>query len=248
MKGLTMTLLMILTLNLSVLSTSAFAQRPIRINVGTVAPKDTLWHQILQEMAQEWRDISGGRIRVNIYTDGQQGDETEMLRKLRRGQLHAIGLSGAGLSAVEPGVGALQIPMLISSYEEFDYIRDQLAPRLEAMLAERNLIVLNWSEVGWVHFFSTRPARTLDDIRQMKMFIDANDPDSEELYRELGFQPIPSEITSLIPDLETGRVDAFATAPLFALTGQSFGRASNMIPVNWVALVAATVIDKVTWE
>ncbi|MBI4876657.1 MAG: hypothetical protein HY822_18635 [Acidobacteria bacterium] len=39
-----------------------------------------------------------------------------MIRKTRIGQLQAVGVSGVGLSHIEPGVGALAIPMLVDSY------------------------------------------------------------------------------------------------------------------------------------
>ncbi len=224
------------------------AQRQTRIRIGTVAPEGSLWHEILQEMAQEWQAISDGRISVTIYTGGLAGDENEMLQKIRRGNLSGIGLSGTGLALADTGVSALHIPMLISSYEELDYIRDRLEPRLEARLEEKNLVVLNWSDVGWVHFFTQERAETLDDLRQMQLFIYAGDAETEELYREFGFQPIPSELTSLITDLETGRVNAFDMPPLFALSGQSFGAIRYMTPVKWSPLVGATVIDKRVWE
>ena len=248
MKRFAISVVVILGLACSAFTSQAFGQRRGQITVGTVAPKGTLWHEILQEMDQAWRDISEGTIRLNIFTDGIQGDENEMLLKIRRGTLQAVGLSGAGLALAEPGVSALNIPMLISSYEELDYIRDRMAPKLEALLEEQNLIVLNWTDVGWVHFFTKEPARTLDDIRENKLFIYANDPDSERLYRDFDFQPIPSEVTNLIIDLEFGRVDAFAMPPLFALSGQAFGLAPHMIPVKWAPLVGATVISKETWE
>ena len=116
MKQLAINLIVILGLTYTAFPAEALAQRQTRINIGTVAPKGTPWHEILQEIDQAWRDISDGRIRLTIFTDGMQGDENEMLRKLRRGQLQAVGLSGAGLALAEPGVSALNIPMLISSY------------------------------------------------------------------------------------------------------------------------------------
>jgi len=213
-----------------------------------MAPKDTLWHQLLQQMVQDWKNISGGRITSTIYTDGSQGDELEMLRKVRRGNLQAVGLSGSGLAYAEPGVMSLQVPMMLSSYEELDYVHARLAPKLEAMFANKGLIVLNWSDVGWIHFFSKTPARTLDDVRRMKLFIAAGDPDAEKLYRELGFRPVPMAVTDMVPNLQTGLIDAFDVPPLFALSGQSFGLAKNMIAIKWAALVGATVIDKAVWE
>ena len=226
----------------------SYAQRALKIKIGTVAPSGTLWHQILQQMGQDWERISDGRVTVTIYPNGILGDEVDMLRKVRIGSLQAVALSGAGLSHADPGVSCLQIPMMISSYEELDYVMERVTPTLEERLAEKNLIVLNWSDVGWVHFFTTEPARTLDDIREMKLFTSAGDPDTEDLYRELGFNPIPMPVTEMVPNLMTGLIDAIDVPPLFALADQSFALANNMIDVRWAPLVGATVIRKEVWE
>ena len=171
-----------------------------------------------------------------------------MTRKVRFGQLHAVGLSGVGLSHVEKGVGALQIPMLVSSYEEFDYIRDRIAPRLEALIEQRGFVVLQWSDVGWVQFFSKTPARTPDDIRKLKLFTSAGDPDGERLYKEFGLQVVPLAVTDMLTSLKTNLIQAFDVPPLFALLDQSFGLAKNMIDVKWCPLAGATLLNKKTWE
>ena len=226
----------------------ANSQGTVLIKIGTIAPKDTLWHQLLQQMVQDWKNLSGGRVTATIYTDGTQGDELEMLRKVRRGSLHAVALSGSGLSFADSGVMSLQVPMMFSSYEELDYVQARVAPRLEAMLAAKGHVVLHWSDVGWIHFFSKTPARTLDDVRRMKLFIAAGSPEAEKLYRDLGFRPVPMAVTDMIPNLQTGLIDAFDVPPLFALSGQSFGLAKNMIAIKFAALIGATIIDKRAWE
>jgi len=35
-----------------------------------------------------------------------------------------------------------------SSDEEFDYVRDRISPRLEALLEKRGFLLLQWSDVG----------------------------------------------------------------------------------------------------
>ena len=218
-----------------------------RINLGTVAPEGSPWHQILQQMGQEWRKISGGSINLVIYS-GVFGDEGEMVRKVRVGQLQAVGLSGAGLIHVAPGVSCLQIPMMIESYEEFDYVRQRMTPRLEPLIEQGGFQILNWSEVGWVHFFTKKPARTLDDIRKMKLFTSTGDPEAEKLYKEFRLQVVPLAVTDMLLSLRTGMIDAFHTPPLFAMLDQSFGVAKNMTPVNFAPLAAATLISKRAWE
>ena len=226
----------------------ARAQRALRINLGTVAPEGSPWHQALQKMGQDWQRASGGAVTLRIYPSGVLGDESEMLRKVRIGQLQAVALSGAGLSHAEPAVSCFTIPMLIESYEELDYIRERIAPKIEVLLRAKGFVTLNWGDVGWVHFFTKQPARTLDEIRKMKLFTSAGDPDTEALYKEFGFQPVPLAVTDMLPSLQTGLLDAIDVPPLFALLDQSFGLAKNMIPIKWAPLVGATVVSKQVWE
>jgi TRAP-type transport system periplasmic protein len=225
----------------------AWAQQVI-INVGTAAPEGSPWHQILQKTREDWAKLSGGKYTLRIYPSGTLGDESAMILKVRIGQLQAVALSAAGLVQIEPAVACLQIPMLIDSYEEFDYVRERLAPKLEAMLEKRGFIVLQWSDVGWVHFFAKTPVRTPNDIRKIKLYTSSGDPESEKLYKEFGFQVVPLAVTDLLPSLQTNLIQAFDVPPLFALLDQSFGAARNMVDLNWAPLAGVTLLSRKTWD
>jgi len=232
---------------IALLTAPCFSQ-PVLIKMGTVAPDGSPWHQILQQMGQDWTKISGGKVTLRIYPGGVLGDEPDMIKKMRIGQLQAVALSGSGLSRLEPAVACLQIPMMIESYAELDYVRDRIAPRLEKLLEEKGYIVLNWGDAGWVHFFTKRPATKLDDIRKMKLFTMAGDPDALELYQSAGFRPVPLATTDMLPALQTGLIDAFDVPPLLAMLNQWFGVANHMIDLKWAPLVGATIVSKQTWE
>jgi len=90
------------------------------IRLGTIIPKDSPWHSILLNMGEQWKKASGGKIELKIYPGGEQGDEPEMVQKLRIHKLQAVALSGAGLSGIDAAVSALQITMMLSSYEGLD--------------------------------------------------------------------------------------------------------------------------------
>jgi len=49
-----------------------------------------------------------GTPRFNVFTDGSQGGEAEMVRRMRIGQLQAALLSVVGLREIEPSIAALQ--------------------------------------------------------------------------------------------------------------------------------------------
>ncbi len=65
---------------LSVLwATGAFAaDAPIKIKLGTLAPKDSSPHQSLKAMAEKWRQAPGGGVQLTIFTDGTQGGEADI--------------------------------------------------------------------------------------------------------------------------------------------------------------------------
>jgi TRAP-type C4-dicarboxylate transport system substrate-binding protein len=221
----------------------------IRIDLGTVAPQGSPWHDVLLKMKQDWEKAAAGKVTLRIHAGAIQGDETEKLRKARQGSvLQAVALSGAALGLVDTSVSSLQIPMLIDSYAELDYIRARMEPKLEKAIEAKGFVVLNWSDVGWVHFFAKKQARTPDDIRALKLFTTAGDPDTEQLYKDLRFRPVPSGADELVTHLQTGFLEAFDVPPLFALLNQSFGIAKYMIDMKWAPLIAATLINRTAWE
>ncbi len=218
------------------------------IRLGTLVPKGSPWHEILLNMGEEWKKASGGKIELRIYPGGEQGDEPEMVQKVRIKKLQAVALSGAGLSGIDADVTALEIPMMLSSYEELDYVREHISDRLEKGLLQHGFVVLNWGDAGWVHFFTKQPATRPDDIRRMKLCVLQGDNSTFELYRINGFNPVALAATDILTGLQTGLIDAFQSPPLFALSNQWFGGAKNMLDIPFAQLVGATVIDKEVWD
>ncbi len=216
--------------------------------MGTLAPKDSRWHQILLNMGEQWTKATGGKVRLQVYPGGEQGDEPEMVQKMRIRKLQAVALSGAGMSGIDASVSALQIPLMFDSYEELDYVRDRIAPRLEKALAARGYIVLNWADAGWVHFFTKAPAMTPDEFRKIKICVLQGDSTTFELYKNNGFRPVSLAATDILTGLQTGLIDGFQSPPLVALGSQWFGGARNMLDIKFATLVGATLISKDVWS
>ena len=215
---------------------------PPLVKLGTVAPDGSSWHQILKEMGERWRQAPGGGVTLRIYAGGVLGDEPDMVRKMRVGQIHAAALTAVGLADIDPAVAALQIPMMFRAYDELDYVREKLRPILERRFEEKGFKVLNWGDAGWVMFFAKEPFARPDDLRKMKLFVWAGDNASVDLWKSAGFHPVALAATDILPGLQTGLINAFDTTPLMALSSQWFGLAPYMLDLKWAPLVGATVI------
>ncbi len=229
---------------LSLVQVPAFAQT---IKLGTLAPEGSPWHNILRDMAEAWKTATGGRVQFRIYSGGVAGDEPDMVRKIRVGQLHAAALSGVGLSEIAPEIQALQMPMMFASDEELDYVRERMASKLEAILESKGFKVLNWGDAGWVQFFAQKPVVRPEDLKPMKLFVWSGHTAYVEAWKDAGYHPVPLAATEIHTGLQSGLINAFSTTPVAALSFQWFGLAKHMTDLKWAPLVGATVISTRKW-
>ncbi|MFL5454650.1 MAG: TRAP transporter substrate-binding protein DctP [Myxococcales bacterium] len=230
------------------LGAGAARAAPVRIKLGTLAPQGSTWHLQLQEMAQKFSQESGGQVELKIYAGGTQGGEGEMIRKMAIGQLQAASITAVGMHEIANEPQVEDVPFMIDSYEEYDYIHEKIRPKLDKAIESKNYVVLQWSEVGFVYFFSTKPYRTPADFAQGKVFTWNGDPDAEAAWKKAGFRPVVLSSTDLIPSLSSGMVNIIAQPPLYAFTTHIFEKAGNMLNMHWGFLTGATVVKRDTWQ
>jgi TRAP-type C4-dicarboxylate transport system substrate-binding protein len=229
-------------------ATPAEAQPVLRIKMATLVPDGSSWHQILKETAEEWKTISGGRVVITLFAGGVAGDDPDVVRKMRIGSLNAGVLTAVGVSEIDRSVYALGVPMMYSGYDEVYAVLEKMRPRLESAMEAKGFIVLNWADGGWVQFFTQTPAPTPEALKQQKLFTWAGDSEAVELWKSLGFRPIPLPSTEIATALQTGLVNAIGVPPQIAVISQFFNHAKNMTDVRWNMLLGATVISKAAWE
>ena len=243
MKKTALLLLVSLAIVASPLSADA-----LTVKLGTVAPEGSPWHDGLLEIASEWQRISGGKIKVRIYPGGVAGDEPDLIRKIRIGQLHAATLTKSGLFALAPEIDLVSFPMMLRTDDELDVLLEKVGPEIEAKLEEKGFKLLNWSRAGWVYFFSKEPVLMPEDLMRQKLFFWGSDMEYLELIKRAGFQPVPLAINDLLPSLQTGLVNAFAAPPVVALSFQWFALTENMADLRWQPLPGATIISMKMWN
>jgi TRAP-type transport system periplasmic protein len=235
----------VLAMALSVTAQAA----PASLRVGSLIPKNSLYHQQLLEMGEAWRAAQGEGARFVVFTDGSQGGEAELARRMRIGQLQGALLSVVGLREIEPSISALQnLPLLFRSWEEVDYVRDRMRPAMEKRFLDKGFVVLGWGDAGWVRFFSKAPAFGPEDFKGMKFFAWGSEPEQQAIMKSLGYTPVPLETGDILPSIQTGMINVVPSTPYFALASQVYNTAPNMLEINWAPIVGAMVVTKKAWD
>jgi TRAP-type C4-dicarboxylate transport system substrate-binding protein len=219
----------------------------ITVKMATLVPTNSSWFLVLKEVADKWNKVSNGRVRIILYGGGTKGDDPEVVQAMRLGELQGAVLTSVGLAEIEKSVYALSIPMAYDSYDEVYAILDKLRPRLEAAMAANGFVVLNWADGGWVHFFSTKPVATPDDLKKLKLFQWNGDTKSLEIWKIAGFNPRPASSSDLLTGLSTGLFEACGLSPQVAQIGRYYEKAQYMTDLNWALMMGATVIKQDVW-
>jgi TRAP-type C4-dicarboxylate transport system substrate-binding protein len=236
------------TILLQLTPVDAMAQTP-RIKLATIAPRGSAYHQVLLEMGEAWRRAEAPGANFAIFTDGSQGGEADMVRRMRIGQLNAALISVIGLSEIDAGAGALQkMPLMFRSWNEVDAVGKRLHPLLEKRFLDKGFVVLFWAEGGWVRFFSKERALRPGDFKRLKMFAWAGDPEQIGLMKALGYQPVMLETADILPGLQTGLINAVPVTSMWALASQIDGTAPHMLDIQWVPIVGAAVMTRGAWD
>lgn len=222
--------------------------KKIIIKMATLAPEGTEWYGMLVDMGQQWKDATNGQVILRIYPNGVVGDERDMIRKMRIGQIQAAAITTEGLSELNPDVNVFITPLLFDDYDDVDYIRSKIGGELEAGILKNGFKLLYWADVGWAYWFATKPIRTPDDLRTMKIFTWAGDFKTAHLWTKGGFNSVPLASIDVLSGLQTGLINAMGTNPLVALSMQWFGIANHMTDIKWGLLTAGLVIDNRTWN
>ena len=220
----------------------------VSLKLATLIPEGSIWDKALREMGDQWKRDTEGRVSLRIYAGGVAGNESDILRKMRIGQLHAAALTVAGLEDIDPAFGVLSMPLFYESFDEYLYVLDGLSSELRAKLEAKDYVLLHWGHGGWVRFFSREPIRGMDDLRRQKIFVTAGADRMFAIWKDNGFKPVALAPTDIMTGFQTGMIDVLATPPLAALSLQWFRQAKFMQASGLAPLSGATVVARSAWD
>ena len=226
---------------------AAHAQAPQVIKLATLVPEGSVWDKALREMGASWATSTQNRVSLRVYPGGVAGDEPDVVRKMRIGQLQAAAVTTAGLASIDPAFHIFNIPMFFDSYPELYATLDALEPTLKQRLEAKGFVLLNWGHGGWVYFFTKTPVSDVEGMKHTKLFCWAGDDQIAQQWKTLGFQPVVLAATDIMTGLTTGMIDCYPTTPLLGLTLQWYRTTPNMIGMGMAPLVGGLIVTKAAW-
>ncbi len=242
MKYINKTLILLAVLLLISLNSSVLLAKTIKI--ATFSPEGTFWMKQMRVGAADIKRKTNGRVKFKFYPGGVMGNDDNVLRKIRIGQLHGGAVTLGSISQSTPEVTLYGLPYLFSSLEDAAEVRSTTDAMLSERIEKNGFVNFGFAQGGFTYLMSKKPIRSLADLRERKSWIPEKNDVGLSVYKYVGVAPISLPLSDVLTGLQTGLIDTIITSPIGALALQWHTHINYVTDQPLSYLTAMLIIDK----
>lgn len=240
MKNLTPSIaLFVLITSLS--STVANAQT---LKIATIAPEGSSWMNDMKRGAEVIEEKTAGRVKFKFYGGGVQGNDKQVQRKMRTGQLQGGAFTSGAMNMFQRDADLFSVPMVFNSIDEVRYVRQQMDSEIRDRLEQAGYVNFGFAGAGFAYMMSNNPLQNLAELKGQKVWTPEGDPVAFAALRALGVAPVVMPITDVMTGLQTDLLDSVTVPPVGAVVFQWHTRLKYITDFPIVYVYAAMLIDK----
>jgi TRAP-type C4-dicarboxylate transport system substrate-binding protein len=223
------------------LVSSASAQT---IKLATIAPEGSSWMDSMRGGAAEIEKRTDGRVKFKFYGGGVQGNDRQVLRKMRIGQLHGGAFTANGLIEIQPDSQLYALPMLFNNLEEVQFVRARMDDKLRERIEAVGYVNFGFAGGGFARLMSIKPIANLKDLEGRKVWVPDGDRFAYEASKALGISPVLMPLTDVMTGLQTELIDTIMSPPAATIILQWNTKVSYMTELPLSYIFAMIAIDK----
>lgn len=219
------------------------------LKMASLPPDGTSWSDAAHNAADYAFDKTDGKLKIQWYLGGVMGDEPDVVRRMRIGEVHGAVFTLIGLGKILPEVQVLELPALFKGYGEVDYALERIKPTFEKLFEEKGYVLLDWVEVGFGYLFSADSFANLNDISRLVPWLWSGDPVGAEALKTVGItKSVPLQIVEVKVALQMGTINAFGNSFYGCLALQWFPYAKFVLDIPLAYSPGGIVIRKSVYD
>ena len=218
------------------------------LKIATLAPEGSFWMTQMRAGAKKIDAATEGRVKFKFYGGGVQGNDKQVRRKLRIGQLHGGTFTSTSLAVFQPDSLLYSLPLQFISMEEVLYVRERMDDRLRQLLEDSGYVNFGFASGGFGYLMSNKPMRNLADFEGQKVWLPEDDQIDYEALRALGIAPVVMPMTDVLTGLQTNLLDSVSVSPVGALVLQWHTKLQYITDLPLTYVYAALVLNRKYFE
>jgi len=219
-----------------------------KIKIATLAPRGSDLEKNFKKISKKIKDATGGAWSIKFYPSGVAGDEKDVIRKMRVGQMDASIITTTGLSQIVREVAVLDAPGVINSYKQLDRVKKTMSAEWEKTFAAKGFNLIAWGEGGEYRLFSKKPIKSITSLKGMRPWLWPESQVMKEVYRSVGATGIPLGVPEVYGALQTNMVDAVYATGIAAVGLQWWSKVSYVTEDTTGVLLFGMVMTDKRWQ
>jgi len=231
---------------LGALFSSAFAQNPVVMKLGTATVNDST-HEWLKIFAKYVEQDSGGRIKGEIYPASQLGSSESMIEQVQLGVIQGEAGSPEFLTGLDSRYQVLSAAGLFKDVPHANRVLQdpEFNKAFLGLGADKRILGIGLL-IGAPSVFATRkPIHKLSDFNGLKIRVLGGRMQQAQV-RTLNMSAVPMSLGDVMPALQQGALDG-VLAGLPVLTALHYYDAAKYIVETDHGLLAAIAIISLKW-
>ena len=231
---------------LILLSTNLYAKT---YKIAALAPKGTNWAKTIDSFAKEVKDKTDGAVKFKVYYGGSAGDEPDVLRKIRIGQLHGGIFTGKTLGDIAKNVRVIETPFsFFDQREKASKALQGLSKYFDKELASKKFKSLGYYEIGQVYLVSNKKVTSIEELKGIKVWSWEGDEVIKAMIESLELVSVPLALPDVLPSLSTGIINAAYAPPLGIIGLQWQTQIKYLVNFPTAFTVGAFLMDQKAWK
>jgi len=214
------------------------------LKIATIAPEGSSWMKDMKSGAKAIEEHTDGRVKFKFYGGGVQGNDKQVQRKMRTGQLQGGAFTSGALNKFQKDADLFSMPMLFNSIDEARFVRSEMDAEVRRRLEDAGYVNFGFAGGGFAYMMSNKPLESLSDMKGQKVWIPEGDPIGFAALRALGVAPVIMPVTDVMTGLQTDLLDSVAVPPVGAVVFQWFTRLKYITELPLAYVYASLLIDK----
>lgn len=230
-------------------SESATAEEPLVLTLAHGLSETHTVHIAMVEFAEKVEADTDGRIKVEIFPNGQFGSENENMEQLMAGVISMTKVSAPGLATYNESYHTFGLPYIFDDTEDFYHIMDSEEMQDFFLSSEDDgFVTLTYYTSGARSFYTKdRAIRTPEDLKGLKIRV--QDMKSQtDMLEALGGIPVAMSYGEVYTSLQTGIIDGTENNET-ALTTGKHGEICKVYSTDQHAMIPdVMVMSAKVWE
>lgn len=218
------------------------------IKIATLAPRSSDLVRGFVRIDKGLRGATNNQWGLQLYPSGVAGDEKDIIRKMRVGQMDGTVVTSVGLSQILKELAVLTAGGAIENYEQVERVQKAFNAEWEAKLAENGFKLTGWGEIGLIRYFSQEPLYSPSDLKKQRPWVWPESHTMKAMWHAIGVTGVPLGVPEVYGALQTGMINAVTSTALAVIALQWFPKLTHVTKRSHGPLVGGMVFSNAKWN